>query len=359
MIEQRPELETIPSYQPGKSQQEVRTKTQRVIKLASNENPLGSSVNWTDLKGTYETINRYSNPSLSPLKKAISDHVGLTEEHVILGNGSGEIIQYLGAAFLKSSDEVISVDYTFALYQWVTALFGATFKQVPLKDYQFDVPAILKSVTPQTKLICLASPNNPTGCYLNKDALIALMDQIPNQVLVLIDEAYIEFATAADVPNSPELIKTYPNLCLLRTFSKAYGLAGLRLGYGLANPRIIKAIEKVRLPFNVNALSLKAGVLALQNQAFIDKSVIHVHKERERLIEALRSLPLRTLPSQANFLCIVSDEDLTGLTQSLESEGIIVRHLKQTFQFPNAIRVSIGNNDENSIFVEKITEIKL
>jgi histidinol-phosphate aminotransferase len=272
-----PSLEHLPVYQPGRPVQEVARElglsARNVIKLASNENPLGPSpVALAAIKKALPSVNMYPDGSAFYLKQKLAAKLGLTPSHLILGNGSNDIIEFLGHACWGRADEIVVSQYCFAIYPIVARLFGAEVVTVPARDYGHDLPAMLRAVTARTRLVFVANPNNPTGTLAPAAALRRLVDQLPENVVLAMDEAYLEF-----LDNPVDLLPLIragrkPNLILLRTFSKIYGLAGLRLGYGIAHPEFIAALEKIRQPFNINSLAQEAALAALDDAAHVKKT---------------------------------------------------------------------------------------
>jgi histidinol-phosphate aminotransferase len=338
-------LNQLISYVPGKSIKEVSALNISgfpMIKMASNENPLGSAVSFDSLRSVYDTIHHYPHIPTMGLYEALSAYWGFSTDRFVLGNGSDEVILALTMAFLGVGETVITSAQTFSEYRFSTLVMDGRLVEVPLQsDFQIDLTGILNSITDQTKLIYIANPNNPTGRFLSQDELLDFLSQVPKSVIVVLDEAYAEFATHDDFPNTKALLCTYSNLVVLRTFSKAYGLAGLRLGYGVAHPEIIQALNKVLPPFHVNTLAIEAGRLALANTDFVKKSVSLVVNGRARLAELLSECGFNVLASEANFVFAYSSTSACDLYTYLLTQGIIIRALN-SFGFPNAIRVTVG-----------------
>ena len=344
-------LQNLPVYQPGRPIEEVARELGRpaadIIKLASNENPFGPSpLALAAMEKALHQTHLYPDGNAFYLKRKLAEKLGVTPAHVVLGNGSNEIIEFVGHALLDAESEVVVSQYCFAVYPIVTALFGAKLVTVPAKNYGHDLPAMLAAVTPRTKIMFVANPNNPTGTVVSSDELHALIRAVPSHVLLVMDEAYIEFLGGSAADLLP-LIRCgeFPNLILMRTFSKIYGLAGLRIGYGVAHPDLVSALEKVRQPFNINAL-VQAGALA----ALDDEE--HIRRTRQNNLAGLkfvedtcRRLGLKTVPSAANFL-LVQVGDGARVFQEMQKLGVITRPMAG-YQLPEWIRISIGSPEEN------------
>jgi len=356
---ERDALKSMISYSPGRSVDEVMVERNisDVIKMASNENPLGPAVGWESLQSVYERSHIYMNTyEHQPLCFRLASEWGVLQEQVILGNGSDEIIQMAALAFVNPGDGVITSEHTFSQYRFVAQLTNAELTCVPMVDYTYALSDFLAAVTPETKLICIANPNNPTGTYINHTTLVSFLDQLPSTVLVLLDEAYADYVEAADFPQSVELVRRYPNLLITRTFSKMYGLAALRIGYGVAQPNLIKSLLKVQPPFNVNSLAVKAALLALDARSHVAASQLMNSEGKRYFLSALSDLKLAYLPTEANFICILLPLEAKVVCDRLLDTGIIVRDLA-SFGLPQAIRVTIGPATWNQRFIEALALI--
>jgi histidinol-phosphate aminotransferase len=355
----RPTLSRIVPYIPGKAIAEAMAEygLTHVVKMASNENPLGPSVSWKDLQHAYKTIHVYPHQPACPLIHDLATMWDVSPLQVVLGNGSDEVILFLAQAFLNPDDEVLSSACTFSEYRFVSMLMDGQYKQVPLTpNYTHDTQGLLAAISPKTKLIFIANPNNPTGTILTHTELEAFLSQVPSHILVVIDEAYAEFTSSHDFPNSKKLLTKYKNLVILRTFSKLYGLAGLRVGYGVAHELVSEAMLKTRLPFNLNSLALEAGRLALQATDFVEKTLTLNKEGLHYLSTALTRLGLKTLPTQANFVCIFLPKPAKVVTEGLLKQGIIVRAL-DSFGLDHAIRVTVGLYEHNKAFIEGLKRV--
>ena len=308
-LDLNPALRTLPVYQPGRPIEEVARELSlpaaEIIKMASNENPLGPSpAALTAMRQVLPQLHLYPDGNAFYLKRKLAQKLGIETRHLILGNGSNEIIEFVGHALMRPGVDVIVSQYCFAVYPIITHLFGANLIPVPARNHGHDLPAMLAAVTPQTKVVFVANPNNPTGTLAPREDVIRLIEEIRSDVLLVLDEAYIEFL---DEPlDLLPLVRAgcKPNLLLMRTFSKIFGLAGLRLGYGMAHPELIAALEKVRQPFNINSL-VQAGALA----ALDDHE--HVARTRDNNLlglkffeTAFREMALQFVPSAANFILV-------------------------------------------------------
>ena len=343
-------LNEIPVYQPGRPTEEVARElgmpVSNIIKLASNENPMGPSPKAMQaMRDVIANLHLYPDGSAFHLKQALAKKLGVQTANLILGNGSNEIIEFIGHAYIGPGTDVVVSQYCFAVYPLVTKLFGGNLITVPAKDYGHDLPAMLKAVTPNTRVVFVANPNNPTGTLASKDDLRRFVDAVPPHVLLALDEAYIEFLE--DPANFISDIRDgwRQNVVIMRTFSKIFGLAGLRLGYGIAHSDLIAAFEKIRQPFNTNAIA-QAGALA----ALADEE--HIRKTRENnsaglcfFEKACADLKLPVIPSAANFI-LVKVGDGQGVFNALQREGVITRPMGG-YQLPEWIRISIGTPAEN------------
>ncbi len=360
MINERPALSHLPPYKPGLSIAEVQEAfglTTPIIKMASNENPLGSAVSWDELGRCYKTIHQYPHSMASGLLGSIADKWFLDTENVILGNGSDEVILLAALAYLSPGDHVLTSECTFSEYRFVTLLMDGQIQRVPLRpDYTHNLDGIFDAITDRTKLIFLANPNNPTGTFVTHQELDDFLAKVPPSVLVVLDEAYAEFASHPLFPRSQVLLATYPNILILRTFSKLYGLAGLRIGYGIGRPDVIASLGKVEAPFNVNSLALVAAELALKNKSFVSESLELVRRGKSQLQQGLDEMGLKWLSSEGNFICIFVEQDATVVTTELCRVGIIVRSLT-SFGMPTAIRVTIGTAEHNELFLTQLHHI--
>ena len=344
-------------YQPGKPIAEVKRELglSEVIKLASNENNLGPSNKVIKaIKKATSEIGFYPDGSSYALRQALANKLKVSSNNIIVGNGSNELLVLLGLALLNPGDEVLTSDQTFIVYKMVADLMQAKLVTVPLEKYTYNLPALLKKITSKTKIIFIANPNNPTGTAVAKQAVHDFLQKVPSSCLVVLDEAYHEYASYRIVGNSIPWVKQYSNLVVLRTFSKAYGLAGLRLGYGAASPDICEAIHKVRDPFNINVIAQIAGIAALEDQQHIKKSVALVNSEKKRVSKLLTKLNLKVVPSQTNFLWVELPQGQTSevFSKKMLQQGIIIRPFKGSY-----IRITLGRVSENNRMLKVIRNV--
>lgn len=345
-----PTLAQLPVYVPGRPIEEVARElglaAADIIKLASNENPLGPSpLALAAMQAALAQVHLYPDGSAFALKERLAAHFQLSPGHLILGNGSNELIEFLGHALLRPGAEVVVSQYCFAVYPIVTHLFGATLVTVPARAFGHDLDAMLRAITPQTAIVFVANPNNPTGTLADPAALLRFVQAVPPHVLIALDEAYVEFLDAP--PDLLALVRSgaVPNLLLLRTCSKIHGLAGVRLGYGLGQPDFIAALEKVRQPFNLNSIAQAGALAALGDTAHMEATRRNNRAGLDCYTSACAALGLETVPSAANFL-MVRVGDGPRVCAELQRLGVIVRPLAG-YQLPEWIRISIGTPAEN------------
>jgi len=355
-----PALEALPVYHPGRPIEEVAREiglpASDVIKLASNENPLGPSpAALAAMREILPRLHLYPDGNAFFLKQRMAQKLGIEPAHLILGNGSNEIIEFVGHALMQPGVDVVVSQYCFAVYPIITHLFGANLIAVPAKNYSHDLPAMLNAVTPRTSVIFVANPNNPTGTLAPPGDLKLLVDEIPDHVLLVMDEAYLEFL--GEPVDFLPLIRAgkIRNLLLMRTFSKIFGLAGLRLGYGIGHPELIANLEKVRQPFNVNALVQAAALAALDDQNHITRTRANNAAGLAFLQNSFRQLRLEFVPSSANFV-MVRVGDGQQVFQDLQKQGIIIRPMA-SYQLPEWIRVSVGTPKEMQRFILALKQI--
>jgi histidinol-phosphate aminotransferase len=349
----RKTLDSISQYKPGTSIEEVKKlyNLEKVVKLASNENPYGCPVSLDDLKSALDQSVYYPDPFNHPLYENLAKFNGISTDQLVLGNGSDNVLEMIALSFVNDGDEVISSAHSFSVYKHVTQLMNGVYREVPMKNYTVDLEAISKQVSSKTKVVFIANPNNPTGTACTSDQLSSFLESVPDTVIVVIDQAYIEFSDPEYHIDTKSFISKFPNVVITKTFSKAYGLAGFRIGYGMASKDIIDLFHKVRAPFNVNQMALYAADIALTKTEFISETTVSNRKEKTFLKEALGRLNVTVLPSQANFLCCFTEGPSRDIYTSLIQKGIIIRSL-ESFGLPNAIRVSIGKNADNELFLE-------
>ncbi len=342
-------------YVPGKPVEELERELgiSNIVKLASNENPAGPSekVLAVIAKASKE-ITRYPDGNGFALKTALTDKHQLNTDQITLGNGSNDVLELIARAFVTPDDEVLFSEYAFAVYSLVTQAIGAKAVISPARDYGHDLPAMSTLISEKTKLIFIANPNNPTGTYLTGDQLAAFISQVPEQTLVVLDEAYVEYGDQ-DI-DSIAWLKKYPNLIITRTFSKAYGLAGLRVGYALSHPEVADLLNRVRQPFNVNSLALAAAVEALEDDDYIVRTKQLNDAGMQQLIVGFDKLALKYIPSKGNFITVDVKKNGDEIFQVLLQQGVIVRAVGN-YGLPQHLRVSIGLESENRRFLEALS----
>ena len=352
-----PNLNAVPVYQPGRPIEEVARElglaADGIVKLASNENPLGPSrLAQAAMRKALAQVNLYPDGNAFYLKQKLAAKLGVTPAHLILGNGSNEVIEFIGHALIAPGTEVIVSEYCFAVYPIVTALFGGKLVVVPAKAYGHDLDAMLAAITPNTRVVFVANPNNPTGTIARREDLARFVNAVPENVLVALDEAYVEFL---DEPHDllPEIQSgRKANLLLMRTFSKIYGLAGLRLGYGVGHPDLISEFEKVRQPFNINAIAQAGALAALEDTAHAEKTRRINSRGLRFYARAFRKLGLEFITSSANFI-LVRVGDGQRVFNEMQKLGVIVRPMGG-YQLPEWVRISIGTPRQNQRCLEAL-----
>ena len=337
-----------PMYIPGKPlnavAKEYGLKLDFIDKLASNENPFGPSPNaLRALTGALDSVHLYPDGSCTDLKEVIANKFSLTSENIIVGNGSNEIIELLGHVFLRPGLDVVVGSYSFIVYRLVARLFGANVIDVPMDDFKHDLKAMLKAITPNTRLVFVASPNNPTGMNNHPSEIIEFIESMPEHVILCFDEAYAEYLD--ELPNLVPYILKGKNIICLRTFSKIYGLGGLRIGYGYGDSNLIALLNRVRQPFNVNSLSQVAAIAALEDSEFLNHCNKANSMGRKQLDEGLTRLGLKVYGGSANFVFVQVGQG-QELFQKLQAKGIIIRPL-DSYKLPEYVRITIGTESQN------------
>jgi histidinol-phosphate aminotransferase len=353
-------IRSIPPYVPGKPIAELEREMgiRGAIKMASNENPLGPSpAALSALDRHFRESHVYPESSAPELREAVALRFGLASDNVILGNGSDEIMQMCAHVLIQPGAEAVMGRNTFSVYRIVAEAFGGNAIRVPLKGYKFDLEAMSAAVTDRTRLIFLAVPNSPTGTIVSKDEFDRFVRALEgSRLLLVIDEAYREYVRDADCPIGLNYLDGPVPVLVLRTFSKIYGLAGLRVGYGLGQPWLIELLNRVRPPFNVNALAQVAALAALGDSEHVERSRSLNSQGIRYLTERLTELGMRVIPSQANFVCFCVDGDARKVYEDLLKNGIIVRHLA-SFGMENCIRVTVGTEKQNHKFIEVLAKV--
>ena len=355
-----PFLENLPVYQPGRPIEEVARELgldpDGIIKLASNENPLGPSrLGLAAMRQMLKQVNLYPDGNAFYLKQKLAAKLGVTPANLILGNGSNEVIELIGHALLVPGAEVVVSQYCFAVYPIVTALFGAKLVVVPAKNHAHDLDAMLAAITPNTRVVFVANPNNPTGTTASREELARFVNAVPADVLLALDEAYIEFLNEP-LDLLPEIRSgAKPNLLLMRTFSKIYGLAGTRIGYGIGHPDFIAALEKIRQPFNINSVAQAGALAALDDTKHVEKTRKINSRGLRLYARTFRKLGLEFVPSQANFI-LVRVGDGQRVFGELQKLGVIVRPMGG-YQLPEWVRITVGTPKENKRCLEALKTV--
>ena len=352
-------IRKIAPYIPGKPIEEVEREygIRDSIKLASNENPLGPSPMALDaIQQALASLHRYPDDAGIGLRERIAQKLSVLPESIVLGNGSDDVISMLTQALLQPMDEAIMLQPAFLWYEISVRSAGAIPIGVPLNVYTMDLAGILDRITPKTRMLFINNPHNPTGAAVTRDALKQFIERVPANVAVVIDEAYIEFARDPSCPESIEFLNSGKAVVGLRTFSKAYGLAGLRIGYGVMQPAVAEILHRIRQPFNANTLAQVAARAALGDETFFQKTIALVHAELDFMYHALDGLGLEYIPSQANFFLINVNRDANAVFEKFIRQGIIVRSMT-SYGLPKHIRVNVGLHAENIRFLEVLEQI--
>ncbi|SFA46230.1 histidinol-phosphate aminotransferase [Parageobacillus thermantarcticus] len=358
-MEIKAQLRGLPPYQPGKSVEEVKRQygLTDIIKLASNENPYGCSPAAKEaIMKQLDRLAIYPDGYARLLREKVAAHLGVKETQLIFGNGSDEVVQIICRAFLSPNTNTVMAAPTFPQYRHNAVIEGAEVREIPLVDGRHDLEAMLNAIDEQTRVVWICNPNNPTGTYVNERELTSFLERVPRHVLVVLDEAYYEYATADDYPQTVPLLRQYENLMILRTFSKAYGLAALRVGYGIASETIVRDIEPAREPFNTSSIAQAAAVAALDDQAFIRDCVEKNKQGLQTFYRFCEENGLRYYPSQTNFVLIDFGIEGNEVFQYLLERGIIVRS-GNALGFPTAVRITVGTREQNERVIAALTQM--
>lgn len=346
------------AYEPGKpieeTARELGLDPESIVKLASNENPLGPAPAAIEaMKREAAGVHIYPDGGGYKLREALAQHHGLAIENVVLGNGSNEIIELLCHCFLNPKAELIAAEHAFVVYKLMATLFGAKYVEVADPDFIHDLDGMADAITENTRLVFIANPNNPTGTMVDEVALDRFMDRLPEHVVAVIDEAYYEFLEGA--PDTLKYVREGRNVCVLRTFSKAYGLAGLRIGYGLAPPHVAAILQKARQPFNANSMAQAAALAAMSDAGHVVKTMETNRTGLAFYEQAFTERGLEYVPSVANFVLVkVGDGD--GLFKKMLHKGVIVRAMSG-YKLPEWVRISVGTMEENRRCIEVLDEV--
>ena len=353
-----PQLRDLAVYEPGKpieeTARELGADPSEIIKLASNENALGPSPKAvTAIRAAIESVHLYPDGSGINLREAIAAQLGLGRENIILGNGSNEVIEFIGHAFLDRGDNVITSEYAFIAYKLIAQLFGAQTIETPAKNFQPDLEGILKAITPKTKIIFIANPNNPTGSLIGQEKIDNFLARMPDDVITVLDEAYFEFRD--DPPDTLQHVRDGRNVVVLRTFSKIYGLASLRVGYGIARPELIEVLQKARQPFNVNGIAQAGALAALGDNEHLRKSKDEVDVGRAYFEDEFRAMKLKFNPSAGNFV-FPNVGDGPAVFKNLLPLKIIVRPLRG-YNLPEWLRITVGTMEQNEKCIAALKKV--
>lgn len=357
----QPGVQQLSPYVPGKPVDELARELDldpaSIVKLASNENPLGPSPKALEaIRSELSELTRYPDGNGFELKSRLAARCGVQINQVTLGNGSNDILDLVARAYLAPGLNAVFSQYAFAVYPISTQAVGAQGKVVPAKDHGHDLEAMLAAIDENTRVVFIANPNNPTGTWFGPDALGRFLARVPGNVLVVLDEAYIEFAEGDELPDGLKYLARYDNLLVSRTFSKAYGLAALRVGYALSSAQIADVLNRVRQPFNVNNLALAAACAALDDADYLVQSRQLNDAGMAQLEAGLRELGLSWIPSKGNFIAVDFGRDTAAINQALLRAGVIVRPVAG-YGMPNFLRVSIGLPAENACFLEALAKV--
>jgi histidinol-phosphate aminotransferase len=354
-----PGVRGLAPYQPGKPIEELEREygVTNAIKLASNENPLGPSPRALEAaRATLADIARYPDGNGFALKRALAGKLGVDVSQITLGNGSNDILEFTARAFVGAGDEVVFSEHAFAVYPIVTQAVGARAVVAPAKNWGHDLDAMRGVIGERTRLVFIANPNNPTGTWLKRAELEDFFARVPAHVIVVVDEAYFEFVRESEYPDSVRWLDRFPNLIVARTFSKAYGLAGLRVGYGLSSPAIADVLNRVRQPFNVNSVALAAASAALDDREHVERTVRMNAAGMRQLTDGFRALGLGFIPSVGNFVCLDLGRSAMPVYEALLREGVIVRPVAN-YGMPNHLRVTVGLPEENERFLRALKKV--
>ena len=355
-----PGILNLKPYEPGKPVEDLERELgiKNAIKLASNENPMGPSpLALKAVDNILSGLHRYPDGNALRLKEAISNENNVEIEQITVGNGSNDIIEFVVRSFLSTQDSAVFSKHAFAVYPLAVQTVGAQGIEVPAKDWGHDLSAMNNAIQENTKLIFIANPNNPTGTFVPRDEIISFLDKVSKDVIVLLDQAYFDYASYENNDVDFEFVNEFPNLIISRSFSKAYGLAGFRVGYSVSSREIADYLNRVRQPFNANSLALVAAEAALSDKDHMMRSLKMNSEQKMFLYKGLEDLGYQYIPSAGNFICFDCKQDAEKKYNELLQEGVIVRSMG-VYKMPNHLRVTIGLPEENSIFLEKLAKLK-
>jgi histidinol-phosphate aminotransferase len=355
----RKTLEGILPYQPGKPIDDVKRELglSKVIKLASNENPLGCSLKAVEaVTACMMTPSLYPDGNCTELRNALSSKLNVKPEQLIFGAGSNEIVAFLGETFINPGDESVMAVPSFPWYETAVKMMDGIAIEIPLKNHTHDLETMKSKINDRTKIVWLCNPNNPTGTMYTAKEQDEFLKSVPSNVVVVLDEAYCEYVGNKDYPNSVPLLEKYPNVIILRTFSKVYGLASLRIGYGIANVEMISYLNRIRPPFNVNAAAQVAALASINDSDFVSKTVENNNAGKEFLYSSFKDMGLDYIPTECNFIMVDTKKDSIEIFNKLLAKGVIVRPGKG-FRMPTWQRVTIGTPEENTEFISALKEV--
>jgi histidinol-phosphate aminotransferase len=350
---------SIKPYKPGKPLEELEREygIKNSVKLASNENPLGPSPKAVSaIQVAMQSLNRYPDGSGYVLINNLADTLGVSPGQIVLGNGSDDVIGMLAKAYLRAGNEAIMTAPSFLMYEILVQSVGATPVFVPLKSLAVDLEAMFSAITPRTRMIFLNNPNNPTGTFITRAEFDTFLSRLPDDIVVVLDEAYIEFANDPDCVKGLELIQNNRPLAVLRTFSKIYGLAGIRVGYGVMPSEMASLLNRIRQPFNVNSLAQAAAIAALDDDEFLNQTKNLIHEELVFMQSYLKKIEVDFFPTQANFFLIDVKCDADAVFDMMLREGVIVRSMT-SYGYPQYIRVNAGLRKENIRFLNALEKV--
>lgn len=361
MFNFRKSIQPMQPYVAGRSIEEVKKEygLTKVIKLASNENPYGASPLVKDaVTATFNDSAIYPDGYCTSFRTAVSEFYNVCQTHLTFGAGTDEVIAMLGKIFIEPGDEAVTGEVTFSQYAASVETMGGSMVYVPMANHTFNLDALLAAVTQKTKMIFIANPNNPTGTYFGQKLQDDFMAKVPKNIIVVFDEAYQEYVTAADYPNTWETLKKYPNAVLLKTFSKIYGISSFRAGFGVCHPSIVQQIEKIRCPFNVTTQAQAAAVAALSDQDFVKESYKKNIEMMQSTVATLEGMGLYVIPSQANFIMVDVKKDSRKVFEQLMAKGYIIR-AGAAFGMDSFIRITLGTREEMDGLLTALKEVIL
>ena len=354
-----PGLKNIQPYQPGKPIEELERELgiRNAVKLASNENPLGISASAVQaINKALAEVTRYPDGNAYYLKQKLADKLGVGANQITIGNGSNEILELLGRMFLSPGVSAVVSQHAFVVYDLTITAQSALMIKVPAREWGHDIAAMQDAVGSDTRMLFIANPNNPTGTWVSSQAIEQLLNNVSREVIVVVDEAYFEYADQADYQTVLPLLQSYPNLVVTRTFSKAYGLAALRIGYAISHPALAELLNRIRQPFNVNSLALAAATAVLDDEDYLVKSCAVNRAGYQQLTAGFTCLGLKFIPSAGNFIAVEVGPKAAEIYQQLLQLGVIVRPVA-SYEMPHHLRISIGTEAENSRCLEALKQV--